>query len=33
MAEGHNNTGIAERLYISASAVQKHLNANFDKSA
>jgi len=31
MAEGHNNSGIAERLFISASAVEKHSNAIFDK--
>ena len=31
MAEGHNNTGIAERLFISSSAVEKHANAIFEK--
>jgi DNA-binding NarL/FixJ family response regulator len=31
MAEGHNNTSIAERLFISSSAVEKHANAIFDK--
>ncbi len=30
MAEGHNNTGIAQRLFISSSAVEKHSNAIFD---
>ncbi|MEU3273720.1 response regulator transcription factor [Saccharomonospora sp. NPDC006951] len=31
MAQGHSNAGIAERLYISQSAVEKHVNAIFDK--
>ncbi|WP_433160930.1 response regulator transcription factor [Kribbella sp. CA-247076] len=31
MAEGHNNNAIAERLFISSSAVEKHANAIFDK--
>ncbi|MGW1341199.1 response regulator transcription factor [Kribbella sp. NPDC002412] len=31
MAEGHNNSAIAERLFISSSAVEKHANAIFDK--
>jgi DNA-binding NarL/FixJ family response regulator len=31
MAEGHNNRGIAEKLYISQSAVEKHVYAIFDK--
>ncbi|MEV0290065.1 MULTISPECIES: response regulator transcription factor [unclassified Kribbella] len=31
MAEGHNNSAIAQRLFISSSAVEKHANAIFDK--
>lgn len=31
MAEGHTNATIAGRLYISQSAVEKHINAIFDK--
>ncbi|WP_350274050.1 response regulator transcription factor [Kribbella sp. HUAS MG21] len=31
MAEGHNNSSIAGRLFISPSAVEKHANSIFDK--
>lgn len=31
MAEGLTNAAIAERLHVSASAVEKHVNAVFDK--
>lgn len=31
MAEGHTNAAISSRLYISQSAVEKHVNAIFDK--
>jgi DNA-binding NarL/FixJ family response regulator len=31
MAQGHMNAGIAARLHISQSAVEKHINAIFDK--
>lgn len=31
MAQGHTNAGIAEELYVSRSAVEKHVNAVFDK--
>ncbi|KFZ82916.1 LuxR family transcriptional regulator [Amycolatopsis sp. MJM2582] len=31
MAQGHTNPGIAESLFISLSAVEKHVNALFDK--
>ncbi|WP_432252118.1 response regulator [Streptomyces sp. HNM1019] len=31
MAQGHANAAIAERLYVSRSAVEKHINAIFDK--
>ncbi|MFR9726663.1 response regulator [Streptomyces sp. MS19] len=31
MAEGHTNAVIAQRLYVSRSAVEKHINAIFDK--
>ncbi|AZK93907.1 MULTISPECIES: response regulator transcription factor [Streptomyces] len=31
MAQGHANRAIAERLYVSQSAVEKHINAIFDK--
>ncbi|UMP02226.1 response regulator transcription factor [Amycolatopsis sp. EV170708-02-1] len=31
MAQGHTNPGIAESLFISLSAVEKHVNAIFDK--
>lgn len=31
MAQGLSNTAIAERLYVSLSAVEKHINAIFDK--
>lgn len=33
MAQGHTNAGIAERLYVSRSAVEKHVNAVFEKLA
>jgi DNA-binding NarL/FixJ family response regulator len=33
MAEGHTNAGIAARLSVSQSAVEKHVNAIFDKLA
>lgn len=33
MAEGHNNRGIAKKLFISQSAVEKHVYAIFDKLA
>lgn len=33
MAEGHNNRGIANKLFISQSAVEKHVYAIFDKLA
>lgn len=31
MAQGHTNAGIATELYVSRSAVEKHVNAIFDK--
>ncbi|PXY32140.1 response regulator transcription factor [Prauserella muralis] len=31
MAQGHTNAGIAAQLYVSQSAVEKHVNAIFDK--
>ncbi|SIR79473.1 response regulator [Micromonospora avicenniae] len=31
MAQGHMNAAIAERLHVSLSAVEKHVNAIFDK--
>jgi DNA-binding NarL/FixJ family response regulator len=31
MAQGHTNAAIAERLFVSLSAVEKHINAIFDK--
>jgi DNA-binding NarL/FixJ family response regulator len=31
MAQGHTNAGIAATLYISLSAVEKHVNSIFDK--
>jgi DNA-binding NarL/FixJ family response regulator len=31
MAEGHINSAIAEHLFISQSAVEKHINSIFDK--
>jgi DNA-binding NarL/FixJ family response regulator len=31
MAEGRTNAGIAAALYVSVSAVEKHVNAIFDK--
>jgi DNA-binding NarL/FixJ family response regulator len=31
MAQGHTNAAIAERLHISLSGVEKHVNAIFDK--
>ncbi|WP_431044648.1 response regulator [Streptomyces sp. P1-3] len=31
MAQGHANTAIAERLHVSRSAVEKHINAIFEK--
>jgi len=31
MAQGHTNAAIAGRLYVSRSAVEKHINAIFDK--
>lgn len=31
MAEGHANAAIARRLYVSQSAIEKHINAIFDK--
>ncbi|WP_246097581.1 response regulator transcription factor [Streptomyces botrytidirepellens] len=31
MAQGHANATIAERLHVSRSAVEKHINAIFDK--
>jgi DNA-binding NarL/FixJ family response regulator len=33
MAEGHTNPSIAEQLFISQSAVEKHINSIFDKFA
>ncbi|MBO1337977.1 response regulator transcription factor [Streptomyces sp. VRA16 Mangrove soil] len=31
LAQGHSNAGIGERLHLSQSAVEKHLNSVFDK--
>ncbi|MGI5467230.1 response regulator [Streptomyces sp. CA-132043] len=31
MAQGYTNAAIAEQLYVSRSAVEKHINAIFDK--
>ncbi|GAA4540028.1 response regulator transcription factor [Amycolatopsis samaneae] len=31
MAEGHTNAGISQTLFVSQSAVEKHVNAIFDK--
>ncbi|RCV47629.1 response regulator transcription factor [Marinitenerispora sediminis] len=31
MAQGYANAGIAQRLFVSQSAVEKHINAIFDK--
>jgi DNA-binding NarL/FixJ family response regulator len=31
MAQGHTNAGIAAHLHVSQSAVEKHVNAIFDK--
>lgn len=31
MAQGHTNAGIGSRLHVSQSAVEKHVNAIFDK--
>ena len=31
MAQGHTNAAIAQRLFVSLSAVEKHVNAIFDK--
>ncbi|MEU5785407.1 response regulator transcription factor [Micromonospora lupini] len=31
MAQGHTNAAVAERLHVSQSAVEKHVNAIFDK--
>ncbi|UYQ61905.1 response regulator transcription factor [Streptomyces peucetius] len=31
MAEGHTNAAVAGRLHVSLSAVEKHINAIFDK--
>ncbi|MDG4830040.1 response regulator transcription factor [Solwaraspora sp. WMMD1047] len=31
MAQGHTNAGIVDRLHISQSAVEKHVNTIFDK--
>jgi DNA-binding NarL/FixJ family response regulator len=31
MAQGRSNQGIAEKLWITESAVEKHVNAIFDK--
>ncbi|WP_168220771.1 response regulator transcription factor [Streptomyces sp. RFCAC02] len=31
MAEGHTNAAIAQRMHVSRSAVEKHINAIFDK--
>jgi DNA-binding NarL/FixJ family response regulator len=31
MAEGYTNASISARLHISQSAVEKHVNAIFDK--
>ncbi|MBP2180354.1 response regulator transcription factor [Amycolatopsis magusensis] len=33
MAQGHTNAGIAGQLYVSLSAVEKHVNSIFDKLA
>jgi len=31
MAQGYTNAAVAERLHVSQSAVEKHVNAIFDK--
>jgi DNA-binding NarL/FixJ family response regulator len=31
MAQGHTSASIAEQLYVSQSAVEKHISAIFDK--
>lgn len=31
MAEGRTNAGIAQALFVSTSAVERHSNAIFDK--
>jgi DNA-binding NarL/FixJ family response regulator len=31
MAQGHTNASIAQRLHVSQSAIEKHINAIFDK--
>ena len=31
MAQGYNNAAVGERLHVSQSAVEKHVNAIFDK--
>ncbi|MFI7069324.1 response regulator [Micromonospora sediminicola] len=31
MAQGHTNAAVAQRLHVSQSAVEKHVNAIFDK--
>lgn len=31
MAQGHTNATVAARLHVSLSAVEKHINAIFDK--
>lgn len=31
MAQGHTNAAIAGQLHVSQSAVEKHINAIFDK--
>ncbi len=31
MAQGHTNAAIAQQLYVSQSAVERHINAIFDK--
>lgn len=31
MAQGFTNASIAERMHVSQSAVEKHVNAIFDK--
>lgn len=31
MAQGHTNATVAQRLHVSQSAVEKHVNAIFDK--
>jgi DNA-binding NarL/FixJ family response regulator len=31
MAQGHTNAAVAAKLHVSQSAVEKHVNAIFDK--